>query len=68
MISVHGQKSAWASILPVAMLAAPTGGDWLRNEIESSGMCASSSALISMPQDAEPTGVETEWPLSWSNE
>ena len=28
MISDHGQKSAWASIRPVAMLEAPTAGAW----------------------------------------
>ena len=63
MISDHGQKSAWASILPAAMLAAPTGGAWFFSATLVTGMCWSCRALSSMPQAALPTGVETDFPF-----
>ena len=68
MISDHGQKSAWASILPVAMLAAPTAGAWFFISMRVGGILASCIALISMPQAALPTGVDTDLPFRSSIE
>jgi hypothetical protein len=67
MISDHGQKSECASILPVAMLAAPTAGAWFFSSMLDSGIFLSCIALISMPQAALPTGVETDFPFRSSS-
>ena len=65
MISDHGQKSAWASTLPAAMLAAPTAGAWFFSWYSPGLMWLSCMALSSIPQAADPIGVETALPLSW---
>ncbi len=59
MISDQGQKSEWASILPAAMFAAPTAGLWF---FSWNLTLLSWAAFSSMPQAAEPTGVETALP------
>ena len=67
MISDQGQKSECASILPVAMLAAPTAGAWFFISMLESGIFLSCSALINMPQEALPTGVEIALPFKSSS-